>query len=535
MKKNLLWMFAAILTCGANLLTSCGNIDDPAPSPVIENLAEKIQGKWMMAEVNGKPVPTDSKQVLTYERGSKFYYTLSINAISDLNVWVNHSEGTYTINGNNLSQTVELPDDGIEFKHTPSIISITDKEMNLITNNETFVDGKSYRVTKDMKERKVRVTHDYSADIIGTWEGRRTSTEDAYSDGELHRWQYKADGTYVYYRQNEKGEWVADVNSMGEYFVDGVLLCARWKNIGSDKEYRESWEIASIENNTMKWTAIRERADGSTYTADFSMMRVDTDEQKALLGEWCVSVNQRDIDEDAYENDVNDMLVSFNENGVIIQRVYAGNKTQSVSKWERFRRHGIYSVDNATHTISMKNISLTPATAEYSFDGDQLVLTFDDEENPGSKLSMTLHRPSKTEKERYAIYDRSIEADDYIGKWFGVNEFNGLYTYVMNEFTGNHKLKNIRYSVYEKKCTRTETTWDFRQIKVAEGEYDEPTIELYGPGDDSKSTPYWWRIEDDNLVWGMWEYENMFSTFHPITQADIDLMAELDRMSESND
>ena len=94
-----------------------------------------------------------------------------------------------------------------------------------------------------------------------------------------------------------------------------------------------------------------------------------------------------------------------------------GNKTQSVSKWERFRRHGIYSVDNATHTISMKNISLTPATAEYSFDGDQLVLTFDDEENPGEKLSMTLHRPSKLEKELYAIYDRSIESDDYIGKW----------------------------------------------------------------------------------------------------------------------
>ena len=290
-------MLAAILTCGANLLTSCNDNDEPDNSPVIENLAEKIQGKWMMAEVNGKPVPTDSKQVLTYEQGSKFYYTLSINAISDLNVWVNHSEGTYTINGNDLSQTVELPDNGIKFKHTPSIISITDKEMNLITNNETFVDGKSYRVTKDMKERKVRVTHDYSADIIGTWEGRRTSTEDAYSDGELHRWQYKADGTYVYYRQNEKGEWVADVNSMGEYFVDGVLLCARWKNIGSDKEYRESWEIASIENNTMKWTAIRERADGSTYTADFSMTRVDTDEQKALLGEWCVSVSQRDMAE----------------------------------------------------------------------------------------------------------------------------------------------------------------------------------------------------------------------------------------------
>ena len=114
MKKNLLWMFAVLLTCGANLLTSCNDNDEPDNSPVIEKLAEKIQGKWMMAEVNGKPVPTDSKQVLTYEQGSKFYYTLSINAISDLNVWVNHSEGTYTIKGKDLSQTVELSDDGIE-------------------------------------------------------------------------------------------------------------------------------------------------------------------------------------------------------------------------------------------------------------------------------------------------------------------------------------------------------------------------------------------------------------------------------------
>ena len=142
---------------------------------------------------------------------------------------------------------------------------------------------------------------------------------------------------------------------------------------------------------------------------------------ETLLGEWCTSVNQGDVDEDAHENDVTDMLLSFNENGVIIQRVYAGNKTESVSKWERFRRHGIYSVDNATHTISLKNISLTPATAEYSFDGDQLVLTFDDEENPGSKLSSTLQRPSELEKELYSIYDNARYAHDYIGKWFVVN------------------------------------------------------------------------------------------------------------------
>lgn len=36
-------------------------------SPLIDNLTQKIKGKWMMAEVNGQPVVTNSKQVLTYE------------------------------------------------------------------------------------------------------------------------------------------------------------------------------------------------------------------------------------------------------------------------------------------------------------------------------------------------------------------------------------------------------------------------------------------------------------------------------------
>lgn len=242
--------------------------------PLIDNLTEKIKGKWMMAEVNGKPVVTNSKQVLTYESATKFYYSLSISAISDLNVWVNHCEGRYNANGTTLSQLVKLPNENIQFSQMFNILSVTDDEMQVYAMSETFVDGRSYRLTKDLRERKVRVTHDYSNDIIGTWEGRLTSDQDAYSDNQLHRWEYKADGTFVYYRQDSHGEWVADVNTMAEYFVDGVLLCSRWKNVGDDTEKRESWEIASIENGVMKWTALRQKEDGSTYTAQFSMTRV---------------------------------------------------------------------------------------------------------------------------------------------------------------------------------------------------------------------------------------------------------------------
>ena len=61
---------------------------------------------------------------------------------------------------------------------------------------------------------------------------------------------------------------------MAEYFVDGTLLCMRWKNAGDDTEKRERWEIASVENGKMKWTALRQKEDGSTYTTTFEMTKV---------------------------------------------------------------------------------------------------------------------------------------------------------------------------------------------------------------------------------------------------------------------
>ena len=67
MKKNLLWMMAAILICGVGVFTSCtvDNTDNPAVEPDL-NVAEKIIGKWMSAEINGKPFPTDNKGVYTF-------------------------------------------------------------------------------------------------------------------------------------------------------------------------------------------------------------------------------------------------------------------------------------------------------------------------------------------------------------------------------------------------------------------------------------------------------------------------------------
>lgn len=68
--------------------------------------------------------------------------------------------------------------------------------------------------------------------------------------------------------------WIPNpTNTLNEYFVDGNLLCMCWINNGI--EYREWWEIASIENNVMSWTGLRKKEDGTTYIASFSMVKVN--------------------------------------------------------------------------------------------------------------------------------------------------------------------------------------------------------------------------------------------------------------------
>ena len=62
-------------------------------------------------------------------------------------------------------------------------------------------------------------------------------------------------------------------NTLNEYFVASKLLCMRW--INADQELREWWEIESIEDGVMKWKALRQKEDGTTYTATFEMKKID--------------------------------------------------------------------------------------------------------------------------------------------------------------------------------------------------------------------------------------------------------------------
>ena len=82
MKKIFQWALAAALICGASVFTSCSGNDDNPVDPA-ENLSEKIIGKWMQFEIDGRLALTNEKSATTFVSDTKAYFSSSK---------INHSE-----------------------------------------------------------------------------------------------------------------------------------------------------------------------------------------------------------------------------------------------------------------------------------------------------------------------------------------------------------------------------------------------------------------------------------------------------------
>jgi hypothetical protein len=261
-------MMAVALICSASVFTSCSKDDNPV-NPA-DNLSEKIIGKWMTTDKNRQPMLTNEKRVVTFVSATKAYMSASFTHIPVSTQWLDQIEADVVISDNKVTLTM----------HPEERVTVVDEYTVLATDATGFTANLKVTTTLNGELsyehesiiRLTKVNRDYSEAILGTWEGHVTNSEGSeYDDGETHRWEYKADGTYVYYVK-DSDNWVpyAD-NTLNEYFVDGVLLCTRWGN--NEQENREWWEI-TINGDKMNWTALRQNPDGTTFTATFEMTKV---------------------------------------------------------------------------------------------------------------------------------------------------------------------------------------------------------------------------------------------------------------------
>ena len=273
MKKYFYLMLAAILICGASVFTSCTVSDNPAsPAEPDLGVAEKIIGKWITAESDGKAIPTNDKVVFDFVSTTKAYVSLSFQERKGA-PWNDREEALVDIVNNHVTLT---------HSRGAGKTVVVELHVQVLTNSAMVAkrtvtfrqDGGLVRSEEDIV-RFEKLDVDYSADIIGMWEGRMTSEQSVYGDVEDHRWEYMTDGTFNFFRK-VNGQWQISDDDFSDYFVAGNLLCTRWKNAGAgNEENREWWEIESIENGVMKWKSLRQKEDGTTYTATFEMTKVN--------------------------------------------------------------------------------------------------------------------------------------------------------------------------------------------------------------------------------------------------------------------
>ena len=282
MNRLMQWVMAAALICSSTVFTSCSD-DDNSVDPA-KNLSEKIIGKWITADVNGKDTPTNEKSVLTFVSTNKAYKSASILSNTDwITRWIDKLESDVVINGNKVTLTNHSSENQMAIEEY-IISDINDIELTANKKTSVWVDGQK-KAERESVVRFEKIKADYAEPILGLWECTGLTGGETFNDANA-RLEFLADGTYRYYRLDDNNDWQAvTTREFQDYFVDGTLLATRWKNQGED-ELREWWEIESLSGNEMVWTALRQNPDGSTFQQKMTWKKIDLKVSEKIIGKW---------------------------------------------------------------------------------------------------------------------------------------------------------------------------------------------------------------------------------------------------------
>ena len=254
----------------AVVFASCSKDDDNDPVvPTQQEIESKIVGKWKTVSMDGVAVLTNDRDIITYYSDNTA--TISVSAFLDglgYYAWDNKIPYIWKAEGSTVFN--KPVNTSVGLTHFQEIIEIDDNHYSYIFTKVIDPHGVEQILNWNFIEQKV--TADYSKYIIGMWEGVEVTGYETYGNAE-HRIEYKADGSYTYYNKVD-GYWVPSANVGNEYNVDGDWLATRWRpEAGADYNY-EWWDIDEIKDGTMKWSALREKEDGTRFTTTFTWKKV---------------------------------------------------------------------------------------------------------------------------------------------------------------------------------------------------------------------------------------------------------------------
>ncbi len=347
-------IIALALMAVAMVFTACSKDDDVNNVPSQKEIETKIIGKWKKMKQDGKDVATNQRTIWLFNNDGKG--TLSVadhKEGDDRFIWDNKESVQYSVQGN----VVYIISPSVE--RTSTIPSISDSQMTM---HVTKVLSHGIGIKADYVGEYSKITADYSKDIIGLWEGVEMTGYETYGNAEA-RIEYRADGTYTYY-QKVDGYWVPSADADNEYNVDGDWLATRWRpEAGADYNY-EWWDIDYIKDGMMKWSALREKEDGTRFTTTFTWKKVKLPTQQEIeekiIGKWkTVGIDG----EDCLTN--TRMVFTYNADGTLYSSVSEFSEPLSQYIWD-IRDQGTYSITGNVMTQSLTNKGITSLSNIYA-------------------------------------------------------------------------------------------------------------------------------------------------------------------------
>lgn len=259
-------------------MTSCNKDDEPknnenGTTALTQSDIEKgIIGKWKRVAVNGQECLTNQEDVHTFRSDGTVQWSCAYSSRYAFSMWNKMELFNYGVNGTTITEEGE--EEGLKLKYTMNVSELTPSRLIL---KDVMLKSNDNPLLSYQSQEYKRMDVDYSQDIVGLWEGVEMTGDTTFGDIN-HRWEYKADGSYLYYVL-ENGVWVPSTNTYNEYFVDGDYFACRWKD-SNNIEYREWWDI-KIEGDVMTWTALRDKGElsggalnGQRFRNTFKLQRI---------------------------------------------------------------------------------------------------------------------------------------------------------------------------------------------------------------------------------------------------------------------
>ena len=253
------------LCLAAMVIGSCGNDDEEKLTPVTVKDGS-ILGTWKQQIVNGESCLTNLRSVKTfYADGTEIVSNSKYSEGKAGWMWSNKDKYLYSFDGNFILEN--KPNTEVSFK-----TEIIEGSRNTIVYNKTN-NTPDFKGDRNSSGVLVKVDDNYFAyDIIGIWQGIEMTGYETYGDAN-HIINFRADGEYIYFVMKD-GKWVPSANVDNEYNVHGDWLATRWRpEYGKDFNY-EWWDIDYIKDGFMKWSALREKEDGTRYVTTFIWKKV---------------------------------------------------------------------------------------------------------------------------------------------------------------------------------------------------------------------------------------------------------------------